>query len=63
MANKYTYLYVIQGYRDRHTGWEGVRLTEDRVTAQGLLRGYRESKSLYYARVTFRMIRRRELNA
>jgi hypothetical protein len=56
--NKYTYLFVVQGYYGAGYGWEDLCASEDRKEAREDLKSYRENETQY----PHRMIRRRELN-
>ena len=55
-ANKYTYLWVVQGYYSM--GWEDVCASEVRSEARTHLREYRENCPEY----AHRLIHRRERN-
>jgi len=57
--NKYTYIWVVQGYYGPGHGWEDLTATEDRKEARTDLKAYREN----VPGIAHRMIHRRELNA
>lgn len=53
--NKYTYLFVLQGY---YNGWEDLTASEDWREIRNDRKDYRENEGGLY-----RIIKRRELNA
>jgi len=56
MANKYSYLHIVQGRYD--FGWEDLAASEDFREARKDLRAYRVNAP----EIDYRMIQRRELN-